>query len=48
MVAGAGALVDYCLVGIESVKRFGGLRGSVAAMVPWLAVAIGLWAVVLR
>lgn len=48
MAAGAGALAVYCLVGIESVKRFGGLQGSIAAMIPWLAVAIGLWAVVLR
>jgi hypothetical protein len=48
MVAGAGALAVCCLVGIESVKRFGGLQGSIAAMVPWLAVAIGLWAVMLR
>ena len=48
MVAGAAALFVYCLVAIESVKRFGGLRGAVAAMVPWFAVAIGLWAVVLR
>jgi hypothetical protein len=48
MVAGAAALLVYCLAGIESVKRFGGMRGATAAMIPWLAVAIGLWAVVLR
>jgi hypothetical protein len=48
MVAGAAALFVYCLVGIESVRRFGGMQGAIAAMVPWLAVAIGLWAVVLR
>jgi hypothetical protein len=48
MVAGAAALTVFCLVGIESVRRFGALRGSVAAMVPWFAVALGLWAVVLR
>jgi hypothetical protein len=48
MVAGAAALTVYCLVGIESVKRFGGMKGAISAMVPWLAVAIGLWAVVLR
>jgi hypothetical protein len=48
MVAGAVALFVYCLVGMESVKRFGGMYGAIAALVPWLAVAIGLWAVVLR
>jgi hypothetical protein len=48
MVAGAVALMTYCLVGIESVKRFGALKGSIAATVAWFAVAIGLWAVVLR
>jgi hypothetical protein len=48
MVAGSAALVTYCLVGIESVKRFGALHGSITAMVAWFAVAIGLWAVALR
>jgi uncharacterized membrane protein (GlpM family) len=48
MVAGAAALFVFCLVGIESVRRLGALRGSIAATMPWLAVAIGLWAVVLR
>jgi hypothetical protein len=48
MVAGAAALTAYCLVGIESVKRFGGLVGAIAAMVSWLAVALALWALVLR
>jgi hypothetical protein len=48
MVAGAAALAVFCLVGIESVRRFGALRGSIAAMIPWFAVAFGLWAVVLR
>jgi len=48
MVAGAAALAVYCLVGIESVRRFGALRGSITASVAWFAVAIGLWAVVLQ
>jgi hypothetical protein len=48
MVTGAAALTVFCLVGIESVKRFGAVRGAVAAVVPWFAVAIGLWAVILR
>jgi hypothetical protein len=48
MVAGSAALVTFCLVGIESVKRFGAMHGAIAASVAWFAVAIGLWAVVLR
>jgi hypothetical protein len=48
MVAGAAALATYCLLGIESVRRFGAMRGSIAATVAWFAVAIALWAVVLN
>jgi hypothetical protein len=48
MVAGAAALGVYCLVGAESVRRFGAPRGAVTAMLAWIAVAIGLWALVLR
>jgi hypothetical protein len=48
MVAGAAALTVYCLVGMESVKRFGAIKGAVTAIVPWFAVAIALWFVVLR
>ena len=48
MIAGAAALAVYCLLTIESVKRFGALWGSVTAMVAWFAVAVGLWVVVLR
>ena len=48
MVAGAVAFAAYCLVGAESVKRFGALKGAVTAMAPWFAVAIGLRLVVLR
>ena len=48
MVAGAAALTGYCLVGIESVKRLGALRGAVAASAAWFAIAFGLWAVALR
>jgi hypothetical protein len=48
MIAGAAALGVYCLLAIESVKRFGSRWGSVTAMLVWLAVAVGLWAVVLR
>ncbi|MDQ6877392.1 MAG: hypothetical protein M3082_06775 [Candidatus Dormibacteraeota bacterium] len=48
MIAGAEALAVYCLVAIESVKRFGAVKGAITATGAWLAVAIGLWAVVLR
>jgi Protein of unknown function (DUF3147) len=48
MVAGAAALTAYCLVGAESVKRFGALKGALTAIAPWFAVAIALWLVVLR
>ena len=48
MVAGAAALMVYCLVGAESVKRFGAPKGAITAMVAWFGAAIGLWAVVLR
>lgn len=48
MVAGSVALSAYCLVGIESVKRLGAMRGAIAASAAWFAVAIGLWAVMLR
>jgi hypothetical protein len=48
MIVGAAALAVYCLLSIESVRRFGARGGSVSAMFVWFAVAIGLWAVVLR
>ena len=48
MVAGAVALVAACVVGIDSVKRFRGLRGSVAAIAVWCSVAGALYVVVLR
>jgi uncharacterized protein DUF3147 len=48
MIAGAAALAAYCLVGIESVRRFGAMRGSTVAMSAWFAVAIALWAVALN
>lgn len=48
MVAGAAALVVWCLAGTETVKRFGALRGSVAATAVWFSAACGLWAVTLR
>ena len=48
MVAGAVALVACCLCAIDTVKRFGALRGSALATVAWLVAAAGLWAVALR
>jgi hypothetical protein len=48
MIAGAAALVSWCLVGVDAVKRFGGLKGSLAATVVWFVVAFALWGVVLR
>ncbi len=48
MVAGAVALLVWCLVGVEAVKRMGGVRGSLAATAVWLAAAFALWGVVLQ
>ena len=48
MIAGAAALVVASLVGIESVKRLGALRGSLAAVTVWLLVGVSLGALFLR
>jgi hypothetical protein len=48
MIAGAAALVSWCLVGADAVKRFGGLKGSLVATAMWFGVAFALWAVTLR
>lgn len=48
MIAGALALVAACVIGIDAVKRFRGLRGSLASILVWLTVAAGLYGVVLR
>ena len=48
MVAGAAALVLWCLVGIEAVKRLGALKGSVVTTGVWLVAALSTWAVFLR
>jgi hypothetical protein len=48
MLAGAVAMVAACTVGIDSVKRFRALRGSLAAIGVWLLVASGLYVVALR
>ncbi len=48
MIAGAVSLVAWCLVGADAVKRFGGLKGSLATTAVWFATAFSLWAVALR
>jgi hypothetical protein len=48
MVAGACALVVWCLCGLDSVKRFGAVKGSILATAAWAVVAIGLWDVAIR
>jgi hypothetical protein len=42
MIAGAAALVVACLVGVESVKRLGALRGSLGILAVWLLVGVSL------
>jgi hypothetical protein len=48
MIAGAAALVLWCLIGVESVKRLGALKGSVLTTGIWLIAALSLWAVFLQ
>ncbi len=47
MIAGASALVVWCLCGLDTIKRFGALKGSILATLVWLGVACALWAVAL-
>jgi hypothetical protein len=48
MIAGAAALVVWCLIGIEAVKRLGALKGSVVTSIVWCVISLSLWAVFLR
>jgi hypothetical protein len=48
MIGGAVAMVACCVVGIDSVKRFRSLRGSLLAIGAWFAVAAAIYIVVLR
>jgi uncharacterized membrane protein (GlpM family) len=48
MLAGAVAMVAACVVGVDAVKRFRSLRGSIAAITVWCAVAAAIYVVVLR
>ncbi|MER7503907.1 DUF3147 family protein [Nonomuraea pusilla] len=46
MVAGAVALVAYCVVAVPLVRRLGALPGSLAALLVWGAVAAVGWVLV--
>jgi uncharacterized membrane protein (GlpM family) len=48
MVLGAIVLGIALLIGIDAVKRFGGLTGSLAVIGAWLVGAAALYAVVFR
>lgn len=48
MLAGAVALAAAAGVAIDAVKRFGALRGALAAIAVWCVAAASLWAVALR
>jgi hypothetical protein len=48
MIAGSCALVVWCLCGLDTVKRFGALKGSVMATLVWGVVGIALWDVAIR
>lgn len=48
MVAGAVALILWCLVAVDLVKRFGSTKGSLLATVIWFLSAGSIWAVALR
>jgi uncharacterized membrane protein (GlpM family) len=48
MIIGAIALVAACVIGVDSVKRFRALRGSLASILVWLVVAGCLYGALLR
>ena len=48
MIAGAIALIVFCVVARGLVARYDALKGSALASLVWLAVAGGLYALVLR
>lgn len=48
MTAGAVALIAWCLVGASAVKHLGAVWGSAAATAVWFAVALVIWALVVR
>lgn len=48
MVLGAVVLLIALLVGIDAVKRFGGMTGSIAVIGAWLAGAAALYVLAFR
>jgi uncharacterized membrane protein (GlpM family) len=48
MIAGAIALIVFCVVARKLVARYDALIGSALACGVWLVVAVGLYAAVLR
>lgn len=48
IICGAAGLVVWCLVAVDTVKRFGGLKGSLLATPVWFAVSFSLWGLLLR
>lgn len=48
MIAGAGSLVVWCLIGATAVARFGSIKGASLATIAWFGTAAVLWAVFLR
>jgi uncharacterized membrane protein (GlpM family) len=48
MIAGAVALIAWCLVAGYTVKRFGAFKGAAAATLVWFGIALALWAAILR
>lgn len=48
MIAGAAAMALAALVAIDSVRRFGALRGALVSVAAWAAAAGALFGVTLR
>jgi hypothetical protein len=48
MTVGAAALAIASLLAVDTVRRFGALRGSVVSVAAWLAVAAALYGATLR
>jgi uncharacterized membrane protein (GlpM family) len=48
MIIGAAAMALAALVAIDSVRRFGALRGAVVSVAAWVAAAGALFGVVLH
>lgn len=48
MIAGAAALIVWCFVGVDAIKRLGAMRGALVTTLVWFVTAFSLWAVFLR